>query len=289
MKSIVKLSAVVLAASLLAGCAGQSKQLSNENLFCTIAGGVVGGVVAGAIKDGDSGTDTKAAIGGAAVGAVIGYLLCPAAEAEEVMEPKVAEVAPVCSEVPPAGALLDAQGCAFDSDNDGVVDGIEMCEGTPAGVSVDRVGCAFDADKDGVPDYLDKCPATPVGTIVNTDGCPLPGEKLLSLTGVNFATNKAVLTMHAKGILEEAVTLLKHTDDVIDVRVEGHTDSRGSDAYNMKLSQERARSVVNYLVSRGVKRSSLVAVGMGERAPVASNDNEEGRAANRRVDFVVKK
>ena len=288
MKSIIKLSAVALAATLLAGCAGQSKQLSNESLFCTIAGGVVGGAITGAVVDRDNGTDTKAAAAGAVVGALIGYMLCPAAEAQEVMQPEVAEVAPVCAEVPPAGALLDAQGCAFDTDNDGVVDGIEMCEGTPSGVSVDRVGCPFDADKDGVPDYQDNCPATPLGTVVSIDGCPLAGEKLLSLTGVNFATNKAVLTMHAKGVLEEAVTLLKHTDDVIDVRVEGHTDSRGSDAYNMKLSQDRARSVVNYLVSRGVKRSSLVAVGMGERSPIASNTSKEGQAANRRVDFVVK-
>ncbi|MDH5591651.1 MAG: OmpA family protein, partial [Gammaproteobacteria bacterium] len=176
---------------------------------------------------------------------------------------------------------------AFDTDGDGVVDGIDMCANTPPGVAVDRVGCPFDSDKDGVEDHKDLCPATPLGTIVDRVGCPLPGQNILSLTGVNFDTNKAVLTAASKDILEQAVTLLKQTDAVIEVRVEGHTDSRGSEAYNMTLSQKRAEAVVAYLVSQGVNSSSLIPVGMGETSPVASNDTEAGRAANRRVDFVV--
>jgi len=278
---LVKLSAVVLAASLLAACAGPNQQTKNNNLFCAIAGGLAGGALAGAVMDSDSGDSNNAAVAGAAAGAMLALLVCP--QDEVAAEP----VAEVCADVPPAGALLDAQGCAFDSDNDGVVDGIDMCADTPEGVTVDRVGCPLDSDKDGVADYQDMCPATPLGTIVDTDGCPLPGTKLLSLTGVNFATNSAVLTTDAKEILEEAVTLLKQTDAVIEVRVEGHTDSRGSDAYNMTLSQSRAESVVAYLVSRGVESNSLVPVGMGETTPVANNDTTAGQAANRRVDFVV--
>lgn len=282
---LVKLSAVVLAASLLAACAGPNQQTKNNNLFCAIAGGLAGGALASAVMDSDDGAgeSNNAAVAGAAAGAMLALLVCPQ---DEVAAEPVAEAA-VCAEVPPAGALLDAQGCAFDSDNDGVVDGIDMCADTPEGVKVDRVGCPLDSDKDGVEDYQDMCPATPLGTIVDTDGCPLPGTKLLSLTGVNFATNSAALTTDAKDILEEAVTLLKQTDAVIEVRVEGHTDSRGSDAYNMKLSQSRAESVVAYLVSRGVQSNSLVPVGMGETSPVASNDTTAGQAANRRVDFVV--
>ena len=279
---LVKLSAVVLAVSLLAACSGPNKQTKNNNLFCAIAGGLAGGALAGAVMDSDSGDSNNAAVAGAAAGAMLALLVCPQ---DEVAEPVAATA--VCTEVPPAGALLDAQGCAFDSDNDGVVDGIDMCADTPEGVKVDRVGCPLDSDKDGVADYQDMCPATPLGTIVDTDGCPLPGTKLLSLTGVNFATNSAVLTTDAKEILEEAVTLLKQTDAVIEVRVEGHTDSRGSDAYNMTLSQSRAESVVAYLVSRGVESNSLVPVGMGETTPVANNDTTAGQAANRRVDFVV--
>jgi len=279
MKISTKLTAAVLAVGLLAGCAGPTKQVQQDNLFCAIAGGLAAGVVTGIAVDGG-----QATVPAALVGAGLALLLCQDDNAVAV-EP----VAAVCTETPPAGALLDAQGCAFDTDRDGVVDGIDMCAGTPEGVVVDRVGCALDSDKDGVADYQDMCPSTPLGTIVDTDGCPLPGEKLLSLTGVNFATNKAVLTTDSKDILEQAVTLLKQTDNVIEVRVEGHTDSRGSDAYNMTLSQARAESVVAYLVARGVDASSLVPVGMGESTPVASNDTTAGQAANRRVDFVVNK
>ncbi|MDC9724302.1 MAG: OmpA family protein [Gammaproteobacteria bacterium] len=281
----VKLSALVLAVSLLAGCAGPNQRVNNTNMFCAIAGGLAGGVLAGAVTNGDDDNDNGAALGGAVAGAMLALLVCPNEDDTVAAEPMV-ETA-VCAEVPPAGALLDAQGCAFDSDNDGVVDGVDMCADTPEGVKVDRVGCPLDSDKDGVEDYQDMCPATPLGTIVDTDGCPLPGTKLLSLTGVNFATDKSVLTTDAKEILEEAVTLLKETDAVIEVRVEGHTDSRGSEAYNMTLSQSRAESVVAYLVSRGVKSNSLVPVGMGESSPVANNDTTAGQAANRRVDFVV--
>ena len=280
MKPSVKLSAVALSVALLAGCAGPNQQTNNNNLFCAIAGGLAGGAAAGAV-----GGDNGAAAGGAVAGAALALLLCPQ---DDVVAAEPVKEAPVCASVPPAGALLDAQGCAFDTDGDGVVDGIDMCANTPAGVAVDRVGCPLDSDRDGVADFEDMCPATPLGTIVDKTGCPLPGQKILSLTGVNFATNKAVLTTEAKNILEQAVTLLKQTDAVIDVRVEGNTDSRGSEAYNMKLSQKRAESVVAYLVSRGVNSESLVPVGLGESNPIANNDTAAGQAANRRVDFVVK-
>jgi len=274
----LKVLAIALIATLLAACAGPTKHVDNDNLFCAIAGGIAGGA---------GSTLAAGASGGAAVGgAMLALILCnnqpEAAEAEAVAP------AAVCMDTPPAGALLDAQGCAFDTDKDGVVDGIDMCQQTPEGVQVDIFGCALDEDRDGVADYKDMCLGTPLGTIVNTDGCPLPGEKLLSLTGVNFATNKAVLTADAKEILEQAVTLLKQTDDVLDVRVEGHTDSRGGDNFNMLLSEKRAEAVVAYLESQGVSADSLTAVGMGETAPIANNNTAAGQAANRRVDFVVK-
>ena len=279
MKTSIKLAMAVLFASLLSGCSGQKQLMSGDDFLCAAAGALFGGAAMAVVADGGD----EAAVGGALVGAVAGMILC--ADDDEPA-PMVVAVA-ACSTTPPAGALLDAQGCAFDTDGDGVVDGIDLCQGTPSGVTVDRVGCPLDTDRDGVADYQDLCPKTPLGTIVDTDGCPLEGQKLLSLTGVNFATNSAVLTTSSKSILEEAVELLEATEDVIEVRVEGHTDSMGATAYNQALSQRRAESVVAYLVSRGVKSNSLVAVGMGETNPVESNDTEEGRAANRRVDFYV--
>ncbi|MBL1321665.1 MAG: OmpA family protein [Methylophaga sp.] len=281
MKTSIKLAVAVLFASLLSGCAGQKQLMSGDDFFCAAAGALFGGAAMGVVADGGG----EAAIGGAVVGAALGMILC--SNEEEVMAAPMVEEVAACSTTPPPGALLDANGCAFDTDGDGVVDGVDLCQGTPSGVTVDRVGCPLDTDRDGVADYQDLCPKTPLGTIVDTDGCPLEGQKLLSLTGVNFATNSAVLTTSAESILEQAVELLKATHDIIEVRVEGHTDSRGAETYNQALSQRRAESVVAYLVSRGVNGSSLVPVGMGESTPVASNDTEEGRAANRRVDFYV--
>lgn len=272
-----KLLAVLFMSALLAGCAGPNQRQGNTNLFCAIGGAIVGGAGAAAVADGGAGA------GGAVAGAALGLLLCP--QEAEAEEPMVEE--PVCPVEPPPGALKDQNGCAYDTDGDGVYDGIDLCRNTPEGVTVDRVGCPLDSDNDAVADYLDLCPGTPKGVIVDQDGCPLPGENLLSLTGVNFEFDKATLTPEAQQILEEAVTLLKETDDIVEVRVEGHTDSIGSEAYNQELSQRRAESVVDYLTSRGVSGSNLVPVGLGENFPVANNDTEAGRAANRRVDFVV--
>ena len=193
----------------------------------------------------------------------------------------------MCEHEPVPGALLDANGCAMDSDNDGVVDGIDMCANTPAGVTVDNVGCPIDSDRDGVADYKDLCPNTPEGVIVDEDGCPIAGQTILSLTGVNFEFDKATLTPEAQTILDDAVTALLNTDEVVEVRVEGHTDSIGSEEYNLKLSQRRSESVVEYLVSKGVNGNNLIPVGMGETSPIANNSTDAGRALNRRVDFIV--
>lgn len=272
-----KLFAALFMAALLAGCSGPAKRDAGKNFMCAVGGALVGGAATAAV-DGSSGV-----AGGAAVGGMLGLLLCP--QEAQAEEPMVEE--PVCAVEPPPGALLDQNGCAYDTDGDGVYDGIDLCRNTPEGVTVDRVGCPLDSDNDGVADYLDLCPGTPEGVIVDQDGCPLPGENLLSLTGVNFEFDKATLTPEAKETLEEAVTLLKDTDDIVEVRVEGHTDSIGTEAYNQDLSQRRAEAVVNYLTSRGIDGRNLLPVGLGESMPVARNDTDAGRAMNRRVDFVV--
>jgi OOP family OmpA-OmpF porin len=274
---LTKLLSAAFAIALLAGCAGNPKT-TNQNIMCAVGGALAGGAAGAAVGDSD------ASAGGAVVGSMLALLLCPNGDEEE--EVVVVEET-VCAVEAPAGALVDQNGCPYDTDQDGVYDGIDMCQQTPPGVTVDRVGCALDSDGDAVPDYKDLCPNTPKGVIVDQDGCPLAGEKVLSLEGVNFAFDKATLTDDAKQILEQAVSVLKDTDSVVEVRVEGHTDSIGTEAYNQKLSQERAQSVVDYLVSRGINGSYLIPVGMGEKFPVATNDTAAGRAKNRRVDFVV--
>ena len=279
MNITVKLTAALLTIGLLAGCAGPNQRAYQDYTLCSALGGAVGGAAVGAAASGGSG-----AVGGAAVGAMLALLLCPTdeAQAEEVAAEKT-----MCEHEPVPGALLDANGCAMDSDNDGVVDGIDMCANTPAGVTVDDVGCPIDSDRDGVADYKDLCPNTPEGVIVDQDGCPIAGETILSLNDVHFEFDKATLTPEAQSTLDEAVDALLNSDEVVEVRVEGHTDSIGTEEYNQNLSQRRAESVVDYLTSKGVNGNNLIPVGMGENHPIANNETDAGRALNRRVDFVV--
>ncbi len=117
---------------------------------------------------------------------------------------------------------------------------------------------------------------------------PAKPKEIVVLKGVNFAFNSAELTPESKKVLDQDrdVARLKGEPD-IRVEVAGHTDSVGSDAYNQKLSERRAQSVVDYLVSIGVDPKRLKAVGYGKKQPVASNDTEAGRAQNRRVELQV--
>jgi len=114
-----------------------------------------------------------------------------------------------------------------------------------------------------------------------------PAPKLV-LEGVNFDFDKATLRQDDMGNLDNDVATLKSWGDV-DIEVAGHTDSMGSDAYNMKLSQQRAEAVRNFLISRGVAENRLTAKGYGESQPVADNATEEGRFKNRRVELIPQK
>jgi len=111
---------------------------------------------------------------------------------------------------------------------------------------------------------------------------------VITLDGqVLFVTGKAELLPIARDRLNQVAKSLKELDDDKLVSVEGFTDSRGADDTNLKLSQERANAVKDYLVSQGVKPEKLRALGRGEASPVASNDTPEGRANNRRVEIVI--
>lgn len=172
-----------------------------------------------------------------------------------------------------------------DSDGDGVLDGTDQCPNTPKGVQVDTRGCPLDTDGDGVPDYLDKCPNTTKGLKVDATGCVRDAQTIV-LQNVNFEFNKDTLTVDAKGVLNDVAKGLVSQKD-LKVEIAGHTDSKGSDAYNKKLSDRRAAAVKAYLVSQGVGASQLVSKGYGEAQPVATNDTDAGRAQNRRVEFRV--
>lgn len=144
----------------------------------------------------------------------------------------------------------------------------------------------LDDDDDGVPNSEDTCWHTPAGDKVDIYGCTIEQGHIISLQGVHFDSDSATLTSEAKSILNSALgTIRANSSSQIDV--EGHTDSLLSDAYNQALSERRARSVVDYLISKGVSASSLNPMGRSEGSPVASNDTRTGRARNRRVEITV--
>jgi OOP family OmpA-OmpF porin len=114
---------------------------------------------------------------------------------------------------------------------------------------------------------------------------PPPQEERIVLRGVQFDLDKADIRPDAAVILDEAASQL--AGKTARVAVQGHTDSTGSDAYNQTLSERRANSVRDYLVSKGIEASRLTASGFGESQPVADNATAEGRALNRRVELKV--
>lgn len=184
----------------------------------------------------------------------------------------------------PAGVQVDQVGCAVDSDRDGVADYKDKCPGTPAGVKVDDRGCPLDSDNDGVPNYKDECPGTTQGLDVDDQGCPV--TQLLRLK-ILFATDKAEIEPEYRSELQRVATYLANHPDK-EIKIEGHTDSVGSQAYNQGLSQRRADSVKQYLVREfGVEASRLMTKGYGETQPVATNETAQGRHKNRRVVCIL--
>ena len=143
---------------------------------------------------------------------------------------------------------------------------------------------AADSDHDGVPDDRDRCPDTAPGVMVDAVGCEQKGS--VTLEGVTFEFDSATLTAASKPVLDVTADGLKKHPRVR-VELQGHTDSKGADAYNLKLSQRRADSVRDYLGQQGVPENQLTAKGYGEAQPVADNKTEEGRAKNRRVVMKV--
>jgi len=183
----------------------------------------------------------------------------------------------------PAGVKVDSVGCPLDSDKDGVADYLDKCPDTPLGAPVDKVGCPLDSDGDGVFDYLDKCPDTPKGIKVDVNGCPVPIKEKVSIDlNVEFDTNSAVVKNIYEDRIQEVAAFLK-AYPTANAEIEGHTDSTGSDAYNLKLSQKRAESVMKHLADKGIDPSRMKAVGYGESRPVADNNTKEGKQRNRRV------
>ena len=142
-----------------------------------------------------------------------------------------------------------------------------------------------DSDGDGVNDCNDKCPGSTAGQTIGADGCPV--KLTIDLKGVNFDFDKDTLRPDAVVILDEAVAVLAKYPE-LRVEVAGHTDSKGKDDYNQNLSERRAKTVYDYLTSKGIDAARMVGPnGYGEARPIDTNDTDEGRANNRRTELNV--
>ncbi|MCJ8204460.1 OmpA family protein [Pseudomonas sp. RGM2987] len=227
---------VLLASSLLSGCATHSDGSAPLNQrtwpICSLIGGLVGGGL-GAIESGGW------AAGGAALGVLSGGLICYAQDGDE--------------------------------DGDGVFDRRDRCPDTPANTPVEHHGCPLPQYPASAPPVEPQAPVSEVITL-NDAG------KVL------FDFDKSDLTAEARSQLDGLMGKLSHAN-VVSIRVVGHTDSVGTDAYNQRLSERRASSVVEYLLTQGLAPDKLTSEGKGESEPVADNTTDEGRAQNRRVEL----
>jgi outer membrane protein OmpA-like peptidoglycan-associated protein len=183
-----------------------------------------------------------------------------------------------------------------DRDGDGIPDQYDKCPDQPEdkdGID-DQDGCPeVDADNDGIPDTQDACPKEPgqPDPDPKRNGCPkfihLEGSQVRVLQQVHFQTGSATILPDSFPMLQEIVLLLKANPDIHRMRIEGHTDNRGAAEMNLDLSKRRAASVRQWLVDHGIDSGRLESEGYGLTRPIASNDTDEGRALNRRVEFKI--
>jgi outer membrane protein OmpA-like peptidoglycan-associated protein len=186
-----------------------------------------------------------------------------------------------CPDVP---GLKILNGCP-DRDGDGIPDHLDECPDVP-GLARFK-GCP-DRDGDGIPDHLDECPDE-FGTITNK-GCP---EIIQEVEKIDFHAKHILFEISSSKIkqesfsdLDEIIAIMKKFPDSR-FTIHGHTDNTGSDALNMNLSKNRAKSVKDYFISKGINASRLESDGFGKNKPIDVNDTPEGRANNRRVEIKV--
>jgi OOP family OmpA-OmpF porin len=199
----------------------------------------------------------------------------------------IADADDACPDVP---GLAKYKGCPIpDTDGDGINDELDKCP-TEKGFARYQ-GCPIpDKDGDGVNDEEDKCPNRP-GPVSN-QGCPEISKEVrekLSMNAKNifFATGSFKLLPKSFKSLDDIATILK-SDELYKLQIDGHTDAQGDDAKNMTLSDNRAKAVKDYLISKGVSDAAVNSTGYGETKPVADNKTAAGRALNRRVEMTIR-
>ena len=191
---------------------------------------------------------------------------------------------------PDVAGLAKYKGCPIpDTDGDGINDEQDKCP-TVKGLARYQ-GCPIpDTDNDGVNDEEDKCPNR-AGPASN-QGCPEIAKEVIEKINVAaknifFATGSFKLLPKSNKSLDEVATILK-SDDLYKIQIDGHTDAQGDDAKNQTLSENRAKAVKDYLISKGVAESRIGSAGYGETKPIADNKTAAGRAKNRRSELSIR-
>ena len=195
----------------------------------------------------------------------------------------------------------DADGCPDpDNDQDGILDVDDLCPNDPEDKDgfEDADGCPDpDNDKDRILDKDDKCPNEPetYNGYQDADGCPDRGRVVVTDTSIEildmvyFEYNKATIKKESYPILDAVAATMQGNPSIALIEIQGHTDERGDDAYNLDLSDRRAHSVRDYLIGKGVDEKRLTAQGYGETQPLDRSHNEAAWAKNRRVAFLILK
>lgn len=189
----------------------------------------------------------------------------------------------------------DQDGCPdTDNDKDGIADDNDQCRDKPEDEDgfEDNDGCPeLDNDGDGFLDPDDACTNAPetFNSYLDRDGCPdqIPddlAEFAGAIPSIQFKVASTVLLNKSKPVLDKAARVLNRYPD-LGVEIQGHASSEGDDDYNLRLSQDRTETVREYLIGRGVDPDRLRARGYGEKQPVATNETDQGRRQNRRVEF----
>ncbi len=180
-----------------------------------------------------------------------------------------------------------------DRDNDGIRDDLDKCPDDPENYNgyQDEDGCPDEpGDNAFVVDRDDGC--TKAGAVDGTD-CPdrviVTGSSIVTLRSIEFEFDKAVIQKRSYPILDHVAQALKDNPDIELVEVQGHTDERGDDAYNLELSDRRAAAVVAYLKDQGIELERLSSQGYGETVPLVHGHDERAWAQNRRVEFHIRK
>jgi len=193
----------------------------------------------------------------------------------------------------------DGDGCPDDdNDKDGIADKLDKCPDEPEDKDgfEDTDGCPEpDNDKDGIPDTKDLCPNEPetFNGYADSDGCPdedqvrVVGDKIVLDDRVHFFVNSFVIRKVSYPLLSRLSKLVAEHPEYTHISVEGHADERGTDSFNQKLSEDRARAVLEFLVKQGIPRERLSSVGYGSTRPLVDKKNEYALLLNRRVEFTV--